>query len=292
MEIGKTQHAGQYVSSRRAAKEGKPQRLIDRLLFWFNWNVQAKILSIIAVVMFLILAALLPYEYVALSEQVENSAGKQLLVLGDEIIQQKAGELQEKSKTLSVLAMAPDVLTLVDQQNRLHSGLKTDKIEAMDQAWKDNDAVSLASTEAEIINNNVSLLFTSFMNEFPEQMEIFLTDSKGLNIAMTGRTSDYLQADEKWWQETYSQKAIFLDEVDYDESTPSYGINVGVPVFDERKANVIGVLRGTIDITQAFASLHSARFQQRRLPGTFGPGRAYSFQPQPGAFASANARNL
>lgn len=78
-----------------------------------------------------------------------------------------------------------------------------------------------------------------------------MTDLKGLNIAMTSTTSDYLQADEGWWKSAFNNGsgAVFIDTVEYDESSKTYAMNIGVPIYDPKTQKAIGILRGTLDIS-------------------------------------------
>lgn len=249
----------QGLSTAQEKIAGRQDEKLHWALFWFDWPVQIKILSIIALIMFVILGVLLPYEYVTLSNQAENSAGNQMLVLGDEILRHNGSMLIDKSRTLAVLAMTPEIIHLTEQQNKFHQTWEAEQIQQLDKAWQADDQAGVATVIPGIENNDATKLFKTFAQQNPEQVEIFLTDSKGLNIAMTGRTSDYLQADEDWWQATFEGKNIHLEEVSFDESSQSYGVDVGVPVFGAANTGVIGVLRGTIDISKAFQELQESK---------------------------------
>jgi hypothetical protein len=93
-------------------------------------------------------------------------------------------------------------------------------------------------------------------------MEVFATDLYGVNVAMTARTSDYVQSDEAWWQSAYNdgQGQVFVSEVEYDESSDSWAIDIGVPVYDRNGRGIVGILRGTVDISVVFDALSEIRF--------------------------------
>jgi len=46
--------------------------------------------------------------------------------------------------------------------------------------------------------------------------EIFVTNQYGVNIAQTGKTTDYYQGDEDWWAKAASE-GLFIGDVEYDE---------------------------------------------------------------------------
>ena len=99
---------------------------------------------------------------------------------------------------------------------------------------------------AEISANKTSQFLMNFQKAFPDEVEVFATDIQGLTIGMTNRTGDYLQADEGWWEKAYNKGtgSLSVGEVEFDESTKTYGMNIGVPIVDpETNASNWGVTR-------------------------------------------------
>jgi hypothetical protein len=80
--------------------------------------------------------------------------------------------------------------------------------------------------------------------------EIFAMDNQGANVCMTDKTSDYWQGDEAKFKESYKdgQGAVFVDEVEFDDSTQAYLVQVSVPVKDG--AEVIGAITIGIDVNK------------------------------------------
>jgi len=122
-----------------------------------------------------------------------------------------------------------------------------------------------------------------FIERFPEQVEVFLTDIQGLNIAMTNRTSDYLQSDEEWWQKAYAGGggSMYISEVKFDESTQTWAIDVGIPIRSTRGQIVIGVLRGTIDISMIFRGLSNVTFGDTGEMTIFDSNGLILYSPNP-----------
>lgn len=77
--------------------------------------------------------------------------------------------------------------------------------------------------------------------------EIFTTDRFGGLVAASNKTSDFYQADEKWWQETYNDGKgnIFIGDIEYDESADAIAMTVALPVRD-KEGNVIGVCKAIL----------------------------------------------
>jgi len=65
---------------------------------------------------------------------------------------------------------------------------------------------------------------------------------------MTGKTSDYWQGDEAKFKKSFASGAggIFIDEVEFDDSTQAYLVQASVPVKDGGK--VIGAITFGIDV--------------------------------------------
>lgn len=78
--------------------------------------------------------------------------------------------------------------------------------------------------------------------------EIFVMDNQGANVAMTDKTSDYWQGDEAKFKKSFNDGAgaVFVDDVEFDDSAQAYLVQVSVPVKDGDK--VIGAITFGIDV--------------------------------------------
>ena len=67
---------------------------------------------------------------------------------------------------------------------------------------------------------------------------------------MTDKTSDYWQGDEAKFKKSYNggEGAVFIDDVEFDDSTQAYLVQISVPVKDG--GNVIGAITFGIDVDQ------------------------------------------
>lgn len=100
-----------------------------------------------------------------------------------------------------------------------------------------NDAAKILQAIVELDQKSDSL-FT--------YAEIFVTNSYGVNVAMTGKTSDYIQNDEVWWTEA-QQNGIYLEEGVFDESAGVYASDIALKIVDD-KGNFIGVMKAVINV--------------------------------------------
>ena len=66
-------------------------------------------------------------------------------------------------------------------------------------------------------------------------------DNQGANVAMTDKTSDYWQGDEAKFKKSYhnGKGTVFVDEVEFDDSSQAYLVQVSVPVKDGDKVKKV-----------------------------------------------------
>jgi signal transduction histidine kinase len=101
-----------------------------------------------------------------------------------------------------------------------------------------------------IFENKISARLNEFIlsdkNEYNLNVvkELFVTNQYGAVIALTTGTTDYIQADEEWWQIT-KNKQNFVGKMEYDENYDDYVIPFAFPILDE-SSNYIGTLRITV----------------------------------------------
>ena len=77
--------------------------------------------------------------------------------------------------------------------------------------------------------------------------EIFFTDRHGFNVAASGRTSDFVQSDEAWWQAAWGH-GIEVGDAGYDESAGVWSIDMSVRMEHEAQGRPVGVMKNVIDL--------------------------------------------
>lgn len=217
---------------------------------WLNWNFRAKIISTLFSVILCTIAALVIVNYNTNVNQTTEQVGAQLVTLGDQTIIRAAEKVGEETKLLQTLAKTPSIIAAVKQANLRRADWTPEMIALQDNAWTLEDP-SIETTMQEIAGNPISAYLLDFQSINPEQVEVFITDQLGLNVAMTNQTSDFLQSDEEWWSSTFAEGlgSVFYGSVEYDDSARAYTMNIGVPIIDPLNNRAIGVLRGSLDIS-------------------------------------------
>lgn len=146
--------------------------------------------------------------------------------------------------TLSKMGADPVIVKAVKAEN---SKAKTlDQIKAMDEKWKAH--AGIADYMKAMMESECGRHLRSIQESEPFYAEIFVMDNLGANVAMTDKTSDYWQGDEAKFQKSFDdgKGAIFVDEVEFDESAQAYLAQISVPVRDG--GQVIGAVTFGIDV--------------------------------------------
>ncbi|MCB0213788.1 MAG: HAMP domain-containing protein [Anaerolineae bacterium] len=230
-----------------------------------HWKIRSQIIAIILGMVLLSVIVMTVFSYVAVSNAVTISTGQYLSYTGDEILGRINDIMVSRVDTLEALALSPAIIEVIEAANHTYEGRNPEEIKStisqLDDVWQSTD-LDRETLVTAIEQNEVSDYLRQFKNSFPEEAEIFITDRYGLNVAMTEPTSDYFQADESWWQGAYNDGngAVFVGDVEYDESAQSWAVNIGVPIHDKTGENVIGVLRGTVDVSVVFEVISKMGF--------------------------------
>ena len=154
--------------------------------------------------------------------------------------------LNSKIEETVILATHPLVIDALRKANGHYRGRTDDEalleIAALDHKWISQKGKTPKAKE--IVATQLSAFFRRYQDRNDEKYgEIFVTDAKGANVAMTKTLSDYYQADESWWKESFAggKGAVFIDDRGYDESVGAIVAGAVVPVRDG--GEVLGILK-------------------------------------------------
>jgi len=171
----------------------------------------------------------------------------------ENVIQQTLDELSPEvekvvGKKLSLienLATNDVIVSETLSQSIKNATLTTKQIEKLDEDWLTNRGGFVDG----YLTNKVAFELLEFQELNPGFPEIFVTDSKGLNVGQTNKTSDYYQADEKWWIDAYADGVgkSYHGDIEYDESAQSESVSLYVPVIGS-EGKVVGIIKAVMDI--------------------------------------------
>jgi signal transduction histidine kinase len=121
--------------------------------------------------------------------------------------------------------------------------------ESMDKKWVLADKKDPALWG--YMNNRVSVAMRDIAATRSGIAEIFITDRYGGLVATSGKTSDFYQADEEWWQKAFNggKGGTYISDVECDESSNSWCISIALSMFDD-KGELIGICKNSLSLNR------------------------------------------
>ena len=150
-------------------------------------------------------------------------------------------------------AEEPAVIDALRAANELHAALTEAGIKGLDTAWQAEVGAPARPTIEPVLNNPLSDLLRARAGASQGAItEMFVMDDRGLNVAMTGVTSDFWQGDEAKFTETFGKGAgaIHVGEVELDESTQLFQIQVSFTLTDPATGLPVGAMTVALDAEQ------------------------------------------
>lgn len=139
----------------------------------------------------------------------------------------------------------PALVDAIKAANAERSGYDQAKIDALDAAWKAEVGAASTPTITPVLTNAASdFLRKQIEASGGTMIEAFITDNKGLNVAVSSPTSDMWQGDEDKFAQVFpkGKDGAFFSEVELDESTQTYEGQISITITDPASGEAIGTL--------------------------------------------------
>ena len=211
--------------------------------------------SILGFVGIALLVGVVGYLAVNTSQKaLQKSIGESSVSLAVEVLDEIDRSIYNRIEVFQEYSRDLTVQKTVWESNQKFEQL--DNIEAYvnekEQEWTSAPKEEITPFMQELIDNRLSKELrekTEFYEEkygFRVFGEIFITNKYGANAAQTGKTTDYYQADEDWWQNA-QRDGLYVADVEYDRSAGVYSTDIGIRIDDEN-GNFIGVVKAVLNI--------------------------------------------
>jgi hypothetical protein len=165
----------------------------------------------------------------------------------DAAVQAKAKEYAQTE--IKKWVADPDIVAAINAANTERAGYDQAKIDEMDKQWKAEVGAAAHPLVDQIAANPSSAKLKAICSSNDMVLEAFLMDAKGMNVGMCDPTSDFWQGDEAKWQKSFSAgpDAIFVDDVEQDESTQKFEVQTSMTVVDPATGKAIGAITVGLD---------------------------------------------
>ena len=200
-------------------------------------------------------AAVAMYSITASQDFIQQSVGQSSVLLAEDTA--KSIEFRVSIKIDKLIDFSK---TEVVQKALLESNLEFGELEDIqgyitqqEDDWRSVPKKTITPFMQSLISNELS---EDIRNNFVEKIdpktghsvfsELFLTNEYGANVAQSGKTTDYRQDDEDWWQKA-KVNGISIGKAEYGESAKADIIPIGIRITDE-DGNFVGVLKAPLSI--------------------------------------------
>ena len=150
------------------------------------------------------------------------------------------------------IANDPALVSAIMAQNQTTAGYDQAKVDELDKQWR----AEVDAADKPLINATLGTEASQYLAKAQADSaglftEIFATDAKGLNVAQSTITSDYWQGDEDKFSKSFGAgaDAVFLGEIEQDESTQAFQSQVSITVTDPATGAPIGSITAGVDLS-------------------------------------------
>ena len=157
--------------------------------------------------------------------------------------------LMRKIKLIEILLKDPAIIDEVKKANEAHKNVSQNDIAKFDALWI---SASLDDPMFKpFLANQAAIKLIEFQETNVGFSEIFITDVYGLNVAITNKTSDYYQADEDWWTQSYNKGdgGAWHGPIEFDQSAQTEGISLYAPINDPQTQKTIGIAKAVLTLS-------------------------------------------
>ncbi|MCP9440852.1 MAG: ATP-binding protein, partial [Nitrospira sp.] len=208
------------------------------------------------------------------SREIRDVSGESFKALAMEAARKLDLLVAEEIAQTARMANDPTIIRELEHrrdmsENHRVAGVETSDFEAKWEAGEPNAVRS-------IMENQLSALLREYytgIRNAPGQLQpqivrastkmLFLTDVHGLLVAAIGEKPELRHDRTRWWQGAYHKAVgrLFIEDVRFDKRVNAYVFTISVPVMDQLRYEVVGVLHRVIDAKEFFSpATHAIRF--------------------------------
>lgn len=203
-------------------------------------------------------------------EALQKSIGESSVALAqetlDKIDRNIYSRIEEMQAYTRTLALAEQIVSSNEEFEEIEN--VQDYINQIDKEWTSAAKVTITPFMQELIRNELSAELREKVDFYVQKYnyrvfgEVFITNKYGANVAQTGKTTDYYQADEEWWQNA-KKYGLYVADIQYDSSADIYSTDIAIRIDDER-GNFLGVIKGVLNIKEVIKILKELEEAKKR----------------------------
>ena len=213
------------------------------------------------IIIVLISSILVNYSIDLATNELRNETIKNTLLMTSESMNKIDRSISHRIDEMEVYASAQTLIQELKKSNQFFSELNEplQVILEREKEWRITPVEEITPFMNELINNEASIHLRHRLDlHFGEKVdstyqEVIVADAFGANAAITGKTTDYYQADEEWWRQA-KEEGIYFGDIEFDESTKVNSFSASIQILDE-KGKFIGATKAVLNLLQVIEAL-------------------------------------
>lgn len=134
------------------------------------------------------------------------------------------------------------ILDAVRTANDRDRDITAEEVKALERKWRSSGKELPNQLTDKECNESLKL----FQRTFKGFAQIFVTNSRGLKVCQTTKTTDYYQGGENWWKQTFRGGKARYSYTKFDNSAGGFVIPIYLPVRDSASGDIIGVAKALL----------------------------------------------
>lgn len=187
---------------------------------------------------------------------LRDALGKEMVLVTQQAVERVDDIFTARIEFFDVYAHDPNLADAIARSNERFSDMEDAEayIRTQNMLWEQapvGSSTALAQDiEGRALSNELRGISTFFREKYGHEVypEIFVTNRYGVNMAQTGKTEDYLQADEEWWQKTWTN-GRYVGPVEYDASVNDQAVDLAFAV-ERPDGERVGVLKVVLSLEE------------------------------------------
>ncbi|MBC8431196.1 MAG: PAS domain S-box protein [Desulfobacterales bacterium] len=207
------------------------------------------------IIVVLLMVVLAVYLTDVSQHSLQQAVGTNSILLAGEMLERINSAVYDKIEELQSHLTDESLQNIIRHSNKEFENLDSlqEYVTQKDREWVQTPKDQITPFMQVLIHNELSNHLRRELVEFYNNKygykffgEIIVTNKYGANVAQTGRTSDYRQDDETWWQ-IARDTGFYVSDIAYDVSAGIYAVSISVRIEDEN-GDFIGAIKAILAV--------------------------------------------
>ena len=218
-----------------------------------NFSLQNKLITLFMALSFTAFVVIISITSFMVNRELSGRINSDLAQVAITEADELSASLSRQIDTLQALSLNDSVEIGVIVRNQVYEQLYQNNPQAIERRIRDIESLWEGSTDRASLSHalfydNLNEELEDFIRVFPGFLEIVVIDRYGATLATTDLEEGYYHGRKAWWQETVAQNKPYLGEIELEEGSQKFGLEINVPIFGETTGETIGLIHALYDM--------------------------------------------